>query len=154
MILDSKTKREIIEASRNAYGEALLQRAMRGNNEAALKLASGVNNILRESCYEISSLINYIIKEHFADDIEENIVCHTIFKPEGCSGLSHYINIVNGEVIDATVDQFNSILKPTEEFTPYNIIKEHYAGIEKKEPLDPNVINLEIETCKEMLGLK
>lgn len=83
----------------------------------------------KEACQDMSCLVHYLAKEMYNVPDEENVICHCIFKYSGCSGLSHFYNVICGRIVDSTIMQFN-------DFSPYDNHDDCYTNITKSEYSD------------------
>jgi len=140
-MLTNKQKKQLIEGAIRAYKLALPTRVSNGDIVARDQQSSYLN----ESCVNISSLIHYIAKEELKVPDEENKVYTGLFKPQGCGGVSHTINRIYGEIIDASIEQFNYNLNLSQKFSPYEACESYYVDMKQTIPMSVQGIKEEIE---------
>lgn len=144
--LTLEQKKDIIDKARDTY-KILIQRKLNEGNEWALLFQdkNPGENIYFQSCMTISNLIYYVVKTQFGLSGDENQIIDCIFEANEFRG-EHSYNLVCGEVIDATIDQFNkrtsmnfSIYQDNSSYYKYPInrhLEESYLEIDLKQEIE------------------
>jgi len=140
--LDETQIRTVIENAIKAYEQSLLVRKDNGDPYVIEQLRSK----LYDSCMNVSSLIHHILKKDYGVLDDDNVVATGLFVPPGSSGVSHTVNIVYGQIIDATIEQFNYRPKLGVGFTPYEINTDYYIGLEEVEPMNVTALEQELDS--------
>ncbi|MFF5994839.1 hypothetical protein AAGS61_08750 [Lysinibacillus sp. KU-BSD001] len=108
--LTLEQKKYIIDIARKAY-KIVFEKKLKENDfwthQIYFKENSYQENIYFEACVNVSSLIHYIIKVKFGLSDNENQIIDCTFSANGYR-YNHTYNLVYGEPIDATIDQFKN----------------------------------------------
>ncbi|WP_419961149.1 hypothetical protein [Psychrobacillus sp. BM2] len=150
--LTAEQKKELIVIAEKSY---LLAVKVRRENGDSFDVYGSKGHPLKDSCYNVSSLIYHIVKNEYGLTNEDNKVYDClIVLGEGTSTYtnSHYINKVCGEYIDASIGQFNDQISDLE-LSPYDNNEQYYKEIKEKEPLDTDAIREEIDAYEFYSGI-
>ncbi|MCS1382711.1 hypothetical protein NXZ75_10955 [Lysinibacillus sphaericus] len=130
--------------------EELIKNVLRSQSYVQSKKSSSLyvgGHPLQDSCYNISSLIYHIVKKEYGIADEDNKVYHCLIQfGEGINKhtYSHFINIVGGKYIDATIEQFNDSSSGFD-FSPYDDNEKYYTNLEEETPMEEMVLGEEID---------
>lgn len=135
-------KLELIENSKEIYKVAIEHKKASGDfkNEKLLN-----ENYLKESCRIVSSIIFYSAKIVYGVEDRNNKVLHCEVR-YGINGFkaSHYLNYINGEYIDASIEQFNYNSEGLL-FSADADNSKYYHDIEEVEPLEECALKQELD---------
>jgi hypothetical protein len=108
--LTLEQKKYIIDTARKAYEIVFKKKLEEGDfwtKQIYYKENTCGENIYFEACVTVSSLIHHIINVKFGLSDSENQIIDCTFSANGCR-YTHTYNLVCGEPIDATIDQFKN----------------------------------------------
>lgn len=114
MKINAARKKELIVRAQCLYTQMYSIRCMDSEEAKDIDIAT-----FRGACYEMSCLVHFLAEELYHIPEEDNKIYECEFRYEGACE-NHFYNRICGEIVDATIMQFNN-------YSPYDNHEECYT---------------------------